>query len=121
MELYTKTSTKRPEVEITTRDFEVHGVQIPSGFSFDGASAPRIFWAIIPPFKRTKKAACVHDWLCRNAKGTEDRKVADKLFYEMLLEVGLSRLRARLGYLGVRLGALFGSGVYYPHWTNRRG
>ncbi len=112
MELYTRTD-RDSRIEVTTREYISHGIKVPVDFPFDGASAPRFFWAIIPPFKMTKKAAVVHDWLCRDAKCAYDRKKADELFYVMLLEAGISKARARLGYLGVRLGALMGVGVYY--------
>jgi len=111
MELITRTHGYTHEVLI--EPFSAHGVTVPAGFEFDGASSPRIFWTIVPPFKQTKKAACIHDWLCRNAKNAEDRKRADKLFHKMLLEAGLNRVRAYAGYLGVRIGAHIGVGVYY--------
>lgn len=112
MELRTKTEDD-PNVETLTEDFTAHGTTVPKGFTFDGASAPRLFWGIIPPFKCTKKAACLHDWNCRNAQDASDRKMADKLFHTMLLEAGLSKARALIGYIGVRLGARIGIGIYY--------
>jgi len=119
MELYTRTDSN-PDIEVTTQPYEHKGIVIPEEFVSDGASTPRIFWAIIPPFKRVKKAAFIHDYLCRNAKSVEDRRVADKIFKEMLLEVAkINPVRATIGYLGVRLGSFFGVGVCYPHWTDR--
>lgn len=112
MDLYTKTVSD-PDKEELTRDFTAHGITVPKGFIFDGASAPRVFWGIIPPFKRTKKAACIHDWLCANAKNKEDRKKADKLFKVMCEEGGINKARSTLGYLGVRIGAFLGIGVHY--------
>lgn len=124
MNLYTRTDNN-PDLEVVTKEFKYRDIIVPIGFSFDGASAPRIFWGIIPPFKRTKKAACVHDWLCRNAKGPSDRKYADRIFYQMLKEVrvidketgrekpGLNKVRCALGYIGVRIGSYLGIGVHY--------
>lgn len=111
MELYTRTEGYLDEVLL--EDFTAHGITVPRGFVFDGASTPRALWSIVPPFKRTKKAACIHDWNCRQAKNAHDRKVADKLFRTMLLEAGLSKTRAKLGYWGVRIGAKTGVGIYY--------
>lgn len=111
MELHTKTIGDGKEELLLP--FTAHGITVPAGFQFDGASAPRFFWAIIPPYKETKKAACIHDWMCRNAEDAKDRKRADKLFYTMLREAGLSRIRSGIGYLGVRLGSFFGIGVHY--------
>ena len=105
---------------ITINDFETHGVLVPRGFIFDGASAPRFFWPAIPPFKNTVEESCVHDWLCEHAKCPEDRLYADRLFKKMLLEdPNINNIRAYIGYIGVRLGALVGIGVRYPHWTDK--
>lgn len=124
MNLYTRTDNN-PDIEVVTMEFVWKDVHVPVGFWFDGASAPRIFWGVIPPFKRTKKAACIHDWLCFNAKNKEDRAYADKCFYEALSEVkvidkvtgkesaGINIVRRKLGYWGVRVGAMLGIGVYY--------
>lgn len=98
--------------------FEVHGVKVPAGFIFDGASTPRLFWSIIPPYKDVKIAACVHDHLCEVAQCKEDRLFADRLFYKMLIEnPRINDTRALIGYVGVRIGAWLGIGVRYPHWT----
>jgi hypothetical protein len=115
MELYTVTDGNNHE--ITFRDFTTHGVTIPSGFRSDGASAPRPFWWVIPPFKGTKKAAFIHDYLCSIAKDKYERRAADCLFYIILIHCGLSKVRASIGYLGVRIGALMGIGVHYSHWA----
>jgi hypothetical protein len=105
--------------EEVLRDFEVHGVLVPAGFQFDGASTPRVFWSIIPPFKDVKAAACVHDYLCEAAKNRDDRLFADRLFYRMLREnPRINDNRALAGYIGVRIGAFAGIGVRYPHWTD---
>lgn len=111
MELCTVT-VDNTGMEMLIRPFVYKGITVPIGFTFDGASTPRIFWSIIPPYKKTKKAACVHDWLCIHAKNKKDRLKADKIFYGMLKEAGLSRYRCILGYIGVRIGALIGVGVY---------
>jgi hypothetical protein len=101
------------------RDFEAHGIIVPKGFNFDGASAPRAFWPAIPPFKNTVEESCIHDWLCKNAKNKKDRLFADRLFLKMLLEDPIiNNARAILGYAGVRVGAFMGYGVYYKHWSD---
>ena len=112
MELIT-TTTEDSRYEVLLEDFTAHGVTVPRGFKFDGASSPRIFWSIIPPMRETTKASCVHDYLCSIAKNKEDRKKADRLFYVMLREANLNIVRCLIGYLGVRIGALLGIGVRY--------
>jgi len=111
--------------------FVRNGIFVPQGFISDGASAPRVFWWIIPPYKQTAEASVVHDYLCKNAKNKMERRKADKLFYRILKKdlvpkVGSGfifqykrssgHLRALAGYLGVRLGAFLGIGVRYDHW-----
>lgn len=39
-------------------------VVVPQGFLTDGASVPRVFWGLIPPWGRYGQAAVLHDWLC---------------------------------------------------------
>lgn len=116
MELYTKTCGS--DHEVTLYNFTTHGVTVPAGFKSDGASCPRLFWAIIPPFKRTKKAAFVHDYLCSVAKNKYDRRAADCLFYMILRRNGINIVRATIGYIGVRIGALIGIGVRYKYWAS---
>lgn len=39
-------------------------ITIPAGYLTDGASVPRLFWNIIPPWGKYGQAAVVHDLLC---------------------------------------------------------
>lgn len=39
-------------------------VYVPRGYLTDGASVPRIFWNLIPPWGKYGQAAIVHDYLC---------------------------------------------------------
>lgn len=39
-------------------------VNVPAGFLTDGASVPRAFWSIIPPWGAYGQAAVLHDYLC---------------------------------------------------------
>lgn len=41
-------------------------VTVPAGFLTDGASVPRIFWDLFPPWGVYGQAAILHDWLCTN-------------------------------------------------------
>ena len=100
-------------------DFTLWGVTVPAGFISDGASTPPPFWAIIPPYKDTKEAAYIHDYLCSVAKSKRDRLIADNLWFVTLVSnPRINNIRAIIGYIGVRIGAVFGVGVKYPHWTN---
>lgn len=39
-------------------------VVVPRGYLTDGASVPRPFWSIVPPWGDYGQAAVMHDWLC---------------------------------------------------------
>lgn len=39
-------------------------VNVPAGYLTDGASVPRLFWGLIPPWGKYGQAAVVHDILC---------------------------------------------------------
>lgn len=63
--------------------------EIHAGYKTDGASVPRIFWSLFPPYRPEYFSACViHDFLCTRAKRLpsirEGYKMADKSFKEAL-------------------------------------
>lgn len=39
-------------------------VTVPAGYLTDGASVPRVFWSMLPPWGAYGQAAVVHDLLC---------------------------------------------------------
>lgn len=82
---------------------------IPAGFESDGASVPRFFWRIVcpPTDPQAVRAGVAHDWIYRTQPKGWTRAEADKMFYDLLVEDGMYRCRARLAYLGVRLGGGF--------------
>jgi hypothetical protein len=77
-------------------------IVVPVGFYSDGASVPRIFWRIFPPFGQYWRAALLHDYLYYSNKFS--RAKCDKYFYEAMRKCGVSRLKARTIYLSVRAG-----------------
>ena len=96
--------------EMVLEDWHTHGFTVPAGFITDGASVPQAFWSILPPYKRTKKAAVLHDYLTKIAKNKAERLAADKIFKRLLGEAGIGPIRRQLAYMAVRLGAVFGAG-----------
>lgn len=95
-------------------DFYAYGVTAPAGFNFDGASTPPAFKWLVPKFEKTLKASCRHDYVCRAmAKSDKQRKDADRIFMLMLIDSGFGKIRSQFAYLGVRIGAKLGVGVYY--------
>jgi len=78
---------------------------VPDDFVTDFASIPRIFRAIHPVNGRHRKAAVVHDYLCRDE--TTRRKVADKVFNEAMKVCKVAGWRRVQMYLAVRIGGIF--------------
>ncbi|EAH9843942.1 DUF1353 domain-containing protein [Campylobacter upsaliensis] len=75
------------QIELKENEF-ISGV-VPKGYTTDGASIPRIFWSLYPPYKSEYFSACVlHDYLCSRAMHEtsikEAYKRADLAFYKHL-------------------------------------
>lgn len=71
----------------------------PAGLLVDGASVPRIAWSYVPPDGRHRRASFAHDvHYCRK---TLPKKLADQMFYDMLIEDGVPRWRAGIMYRAV--------------------
>lgn len=101
-----------------SEDFHCKYATVPKDFEWDGNSAP--VGLIIKRYSEGFRASLVHDYLCRGAIDAQERKAADEAYRAILVELGLvDPWRIKLGYLGVRIGAFFGIGVHYPHWTDK--
>lgn len=79
-------------------------ITVPAGFLTDGASVPRIFWNIFPPYGSYFRAAIIHDFLysCRNTKF--NRLESDRIFLEAMTVLGIGWLKRQTIYRAVRLG-----------------
>ena len=94
----------------------VYKIGLPEGYSWDGATIPRVWWSIMghPLKQEFRLASLVHDWRCEHAKTGAERMVGDALFLELLEKAGLPRWR-RIGmWVAVRVWSLF-------FWRRRRG
>ena len=89
---------------ILVQDFVEGDITVPAGFRTDLASVPRFLWAFIPPMGRYTQAVVVHDWMCANPAMYE-RKYADKVMYQISLKYKTRKWKARIMYIGVRIGA----------------
>ncbi|MCB1137248.1 MAG: DUF1353 domain-containing protein [Leptospiraceae bacterium] len=107
-------------------------ISVPSGFTYDGASVPRIAWSLtgIRPDGLLRAAAAVHDWIYRWAgdlpEGSHEfridasewqvaigrwkRKDADRLFGRMMREAGVGAIKRKMAYVAVRLMGRLGWG-----------
>lgn len=86
-------------------------IVIPIGFQTDGASVPRIFWNIIPPWGRYGMAAVIHDYLYRWQRIT--RRQADDTLLEAMKVKQCARWEYACIWVAVRL---FG----FCAWKNDR-
>jgi hypothetical protein len=77
-------------------------VTVPAGFVTDLASVPRLPFAYLLTGGIGHAAAVVHDAIYTGHQ--VDRALADEIFHEALLVLGVSRLQAWLMWAGVRVG-----------------
>jgi hypothetical protein len=107
--------------------FEKNGVIsciiVPKGFTYDGASSPRISWTMsgIIPDGLIRPAALVHDWIYNfdgdlplgshtfYTKGVWvsvitrwSRKDADRIFLKIMRQAGMDEFQSWLAYYAVR-------------------
>lgn len=81
------------------------GLVLPVGFESDGASVPRILWPVVFPADDLQAmfGAFVHDFVYRTHPRGWSKAQADDEFKYLLERGGVSKRRARLAYLGVKL------------------
>jgi hypothetical protein len=86
------------------RYFSSYGaIYVPSGMVTDGASIPRMFWAIMGPMGDYFKASVVHDFLYSRYNKEFSRKEADLIFKEAMFNTGVPWYRRNTIYKAVRL------------------
>ena len=78
-------------------------VYVPKNFVTDGASIPRMFWAILSPFGAYFPAALVHDFLYSERNDEFTRAEADEVFLEAMQECKVPWHRRAIIYSAVRL------------------
>ncbi|MCH2089150.1 MAG: DUF1353 domain-containing protein [Pseudoalteromonas sp.] len=93
------------EFSFTDREGKVWNA--PKGAVIDGASIPKALWSIVgPPYVGDyRRASIVHDVACVEAKNKNERRAADRMFYQACRSGGCSRRASIILYLGVRIGA----------------
>lgn len=84
-------------------------VIVPKGFITDGASVPRLFWSLIPPWGSYGQAVVLHDFLiesrCYIDNGMRimiSRKEADLIFNDAMKELGVGNLIRSTMFCAVR-------------------
>lgn len=101
-------------------------VTVPAGYLTDGASVPRIFWNIIPPWGRYGAATTVHDILCEYLEiydHGEIKKItraeADAILKEAMIVLGVKKQDVDRIYNAVCLYRIV-SGVNKPMGSKRK-
>jgi hypothetical protein len=109
------------KIQLGKTEYEI---TIPQFFAYDGASIPKCLWSICgsPYDSCHDTSSCVHDYLYRkqsdnqvvtNGKNdTVSRKIADDIFYDLLLKNENGKMKALMIYLTVRM---FGGMFYKRH------
>jgi len=110
--LYMRTILERPQNRVLTKEHYCPGYGgtqdvIPVGFEWNGSSSGLL--APIFPQWNHPIASCRHDWRCEHAENAKVRKWADEQFEKDVGETSWW-ITKKLGYVGVRIGALFGVG-----------
>lgn len=98
-----------------TPNFKLENFKINRGFLTDGATVPRIFWSLYPPNSpEYLTAAVIHD----NLSGKADKlstikakkqafKMADEVFYYLLLNLNVRKSKALTFFIFVKLWHYF--------------
>lgn len=89
--------------------WEHHGKleTIPAGLLVDGASVPRPVWWFLPPDGLHRAGAFAHDWCYINRGRLWNGEVltraeADDVFYNLMIEGGVSQTTASIAHRAVR-------------------
>lgn len=78
---------------------------IPKGFKTDLASIPRALRSVISVCDSHMVAAVIHDYLYRDkSQAFRGRKEADKIFRQIMKDIGVGRIKRNTMYAGVRVG-----------------
>lgn len=80
------------------KELSYQDINIPKGFVTNGANIPRLFWSLFPPNSpEYLSAVVIHDYMCANV-ATYGYEKADKYFYDAMLEIGVSKWKAKTFY-----------------------
>jgi hypothetical protein len=101
-------------------------VTVPAGYLTDGASVPRVFWSLLPPWGTYGQAAVVHDLLCEYLSIVDHGQVqaitrerADQIFNEAMRVLGVPQATRLSISEGVKFYRLVG-GVNSPSTTLKK-
>ena len=80
-------------------DYHYWGICVPKGFTTNGADIPRALWSVFPPNSpEYLSAVVIHDYMCANVS-EYGYEMADKCFYDAMIEIGVAKWKAKLFYV----------------------
>lgn len=98
--------------DILVRDVQLRGIVVPRGFCSNASSLPWLARSMLPQTLDPCPAVVLHDYLYSTMSPKYvTRKDADLYMYHDLLEMGVSRVRAKTVFAIARAG---GSGLFRP-------
>lgn len=109
MYIYSKTDIYINNKRTLTQAVNYKDIHIPRGTTWDGLSVPKLVAWAVPRWGEFNLASLVHDFLYSRASKHNNRKEADSIFYDILIELGVPKWKAISMYRSVRL---FGSTYY---------
>lgn len=93
-----KVSPYRNDRYFLLEEYSYKDIKVPRWFVTNGANIPRIFWSIFPPNSpEYLSAVVIHDYMCKNVELYGYEK-ADRYLYEAMIEIGVSKWKAKLFY-----------------------
>jgi hypothetical protein len=101
-------------------------VYVPAGYLTDGASVPRLFWSLIPPWGAYGQAAVVHDIVCEYLSVTVDgqprpvsRSTCDQILLEAMAVLEVPSIKRKVISSAVGLYRRL-SGIAHPTSTPQK-
>ena len=100
---------------------------VPAGYLSDGASVPKPFWWLLPPWGRYGQAAVLHDILCEGKTLFKDeipyeisRKEADHIFLDAMRHTDVPWYTRYPMFLAVRAWGILGWGANETRLAKKR-
>lgn len=89
---------------ITLHKISYKNINVPKGFIFDGVTIPAPFTMLFSnkDLRQGIKAACFHDFMCKN-KDKWKRKEATDILIELWLKSGLNKFKAKIAKNSVNI------------------
>lgn len=93
---------------------------VPSGYTTDGASIPKIFWWLLSPFENYFKCCVLHDYLCDLFHlNLLERKTCDLIFLEAMSEIDIKPSTKWALYFFVRSYGMLRYNALMNLWLGR--